>query len=86
MLRGRLNIVVSPVSVSMLAKITVSVRVPVRLGPASPPSSKMLSRGLSAHGFGFGWPRVGLLVAARVGRVALLMVLSLLKTVPTRLA
>ena len=87
MLRGRLNIVVSPVSVSMLAKITVSVRVPVRLGPASPPSSRMFSRGLSAHGFcGFGWPRVGLLVAARVGRVALLDVLSLLKTVPTRLA
>ena len=29
----------------------MSVRVPIRLRPASPPSSRMLSRGLSAHGF-----------------------------------
>ena len=39
-----------PVLVSMLAKITVSVRVPIRPGPASPPSSRTLSRGLPAQG------------------------------------
>ena len=42
--------VVSPVLVSMLATMTVSVRVPVRPFPASPPSSKMFNRGFLAHG------------------------------------
>ena len=68
-LRGRLNSVVSPVLVSMLARITVSVRVPVRSGPASPPSSRMFSRGLSAHGSGASarsWSACG--VQGRPGR------------------
>ena len=41
---------VLPVLVLMLAKITVSVRVPIRPGPASPPSSRTLSRRLPAQG------------------------------------
>ena len=47
MLRGRPNRVVRPVRVSMLATIMVSVRVPVRSGPASLPTSRMFSRGLA---------------------------------------
>ena len=58
-LRGRLISAVSPVLVLMLAKITVSVRVPTRPGPASPPSSRMFNRGLPAQGScGFGLPGV----------------------------
>jgi hypothetical protein len=76
--RGRLNSVVSPVLVSMLAKITVSVRVPSRPLSASPPSSKTLSRGVLAQGSdACVWLGLGTL---RVGRVALLLSLSLLNT------
>ena len=78
-LRGRLNSVVLPVLVSMLAKITVSVRVPIRPGPASPPSSRMLSRGLPAQG-SCGPAARRSLVASRVGRVALLVSFSLWNT------
>ena len=78
-MRGRLNRVVSPVLVSTLARMTVSVRVPVRPLPASPPSSRTFSRGLSAH-----WscaavaPLPGLV--CRVGLVALRLSSSLRKT------
>ena len=41
---------VSPVWVSMLATITVSVRVPSRPLPSSPPSSSRFSRGLPTQG------------------------------------
>jgi hypothetical protein len=65
--------VVSPVLVLMLAKITVSVRVPTRPGPASPPRSSTFSRGLPAQGScGFGAPGV-VWVAWSVGWVALLI-------------
>ena len=47
MLRGSANSVVRPVWVSTLATIMVSVRVPVRSGPASLPTSRMFSRGLA---------------------------------------
>ena len=53
-LRGRLNRVVLPVLVSMLARMIVSVRVPTRPRPASPPSSRMFSRGFVSHGSGSG--------------------------------
>ena len=83
---GRLISAVSPVLVLMLAKITVSVRVPTRPGPASPPSSKTFSRGLPAHGScGFGSPGA-VCVASRVGLVALFVSFSLLNTAPTELA
>ena len=47
MLRGSANSVVRPVVVSMLATIIVSVRAPVRSGPASLPTSSTFSRGLA---------------------------------------
>ena len=46
MLRGSANSVVRAVVVSMLAIIIVSVRAPVRSGPASLPTSRTFSRGL----------------------------------------
>lgn len=49
-LRGRLNSTVSPVWVSMLATVMLSVRTPTRSPAPSPPSSRMLTRGLSFHG------------------------------------
>ena len=58
-LRGRLKRVVFPFLVSMLAKMTVSVRVPTRLRAASPPSSRMFSRGLVSQGSGWGARRLG---------------------------
>ena len=77
MLRGRLNSVVLPLLVSMLARITVSVRVPIRLGPASPPSSRTLSRGLLAHGSRLWLSRLARSGVRRVGRVALFVFFSL---------
>jgi hypothetical protein len=47
MLRGSANRMVRPVFVSMLATIMVSVRVPVRSGPASLPTSRTFSRGFA---------------------------------------
>ena len=44
MLRGSANSVVAAVRVSMLATIMVSVRAPVRSGPASLPSSRTFMR------------------------------------------
>ena len=49
-LRGRLNSTVLPVWVSMLATVMLSVRMPVRSLPPSPPSSRTLSRGLFFQG------------------------------------
>ena len=46
MLRGRAKIVVRAEAVSMLASIIVSVRAPVRSGPASLPTSSTLRRDL----------------------------------------
>ena len=50
--RGRLNSPVSPVSGSMLTTMIVSVRIPTRPGPASPPSNKRLRRSLPSHSLG----------------------------------
>ncbi|OLT18930.1 hypothetical protein BJF80_13875 [Serinicoccus sp. CUA-874] len=44
------NSTLSPVSVSMLATIIVSVRVPSRASEPSEPSSMTLTRGRSFHG------------------------------------
>ena len=77
---------VLPVAVLMLARMTVSVRVPMRFLSASPPSSRMFSRGLSAHGSSGVGSLGSLDKAVSVGRVALLDSFSLLNTVPTRLA
>ena len=82
-LRGRLKRVVSPLRVSTLARITVSVRVPSRPLPASPPSSRTLSRALSAHGSDCFSLSPGC-VGSRVGRVALLVWSELLNIVPTK--
>ena len=56
-LRGRLKSTVSPVFVSMLARMRVSGRIPVRVGPASLPIIRTFTRGTFAHGstcFGLG--------------------------------
>jgi hypothetical protein len=65
---------VSPVLVSMLATITVSVRVPVRPAPSSAPISSRFSRGVSAQGS----------FLSTLGRVALLEFPSDWNTLPTR--
>ena len=49
-LRGRLNITELPVWVSMLIRITESVRMPVRPTPPSPPRSSRLTRSLEPQG------------------------------------
>ena len=65
----------SPVLVSILATITVSVRVPSRPAPSSAPSSSRFSRGVSAQGS---------FLSSTFGRVALLELPSEAKTLPTR--
>ena len=49
--RGSENSTVFPVVVSMLARISVSGRIPIRSAPASEPSSSTFTRGMFAHGF-----------------------------------
>ena len=66
---------VSPVLVSILATITVSVRTPVRPTPSSAPSNNRFSRGVLAHGS---------LLLSTFGRVALLEFPSDWNTLPTR--
>ena len=77
---------VLPVPVSMLARMTVSVRVPVRFLSASPPEQQDVQPRLVGPGV---LRRRVLGVAGQGGergRVALLDSPSLLNTVPTRLA
>ena len=66
---------VSPVLVSILATITVSVRTPVRPTPSSAPSSSRFRRGVLAHGS---------LLLSTFGRVALFELPSDWNTLPTR--
>ena len=58
-LRGTENMAVLPVAGSMLTVIIVSVRIPVRPSPKSPPSKRMFRRSSPSQGATVGGATVG---------------------------